>query len=730
MIKQLRSLFVLALLALVGQANAQVFTETFDQCESVGGNDGGWSKINPSGDIATDNTGWTFTYGYAAYQCAKFGTGSKQGSATTPSISLSGAGTLTFRAGAWKGDATTLNLSAEGATLDVTSVTLANEAFTDYTVNITEATGSVKITFSAAQASKNRFFLDDVVVTSTGSSSKQSAGLSFSATTATAVLGEAFTAPTLSNPNNLAVTYSSSNDTVATVDASGNVTINATGTTTIKATSEETDEYYAGSASYTLTVVSMVENIAAFKALGDGNSGILKLNDAQVLYVYNNDMYVRDATGAIDFYYSGLSYTAGQKLNGTVMGTYKSYYGTPELTNASDANVTTADGTAEPVELAIADLTSDYYCDFVKIEGTYNATDKTLDGVALYDKFDTGELDNLADGGRGAVTGILVPYQGNPEILVITAEEVASTKADAGLAFSVDTVTVDLGESFTAPTLTNPNNLTVTYASSDTDVATVDASTGEVTIVGAGTTKITASSEETDEYYAGSASYTLIVEKVYTSIKDFKTLDAKSTAKLKLTDAQVVYVNSYQTSSGNTNTELYVRDASGAIQFYNCGLDYTAGQILNGTLTATYNEYNGLPEITKVADADLTVTDGTATPRKVDSATSLTSDDYCDLVEVTGSYASADKTLDGVACYDKFKNGSLDNLTDGDYTMTAIVVCYKDAPELAPISVATGINEIKADVNTNDAIYNLAGQKVDESYKGIVIRNGKKYLNK
>ena len=30
----------------------------------------------------------------------------------------------------------------------------------------------------------------------------------------------------------------------------------------------------------------------------------------------------------------------------------------------------------------------------------------------------------------------------------------------------------------------------------------------------------------------------------------------------------------------------------------------------------------------------------------------------------------------------------------------------------------------------NNYIYNLRGQRVDESYKGIVIKNGKKYLNK
>ena len=44
----------------------------------------------------------------------------------------------------------------------------------------------------------------------------------------------------------------------------------------------------------------------------------------------------------------------------------------------------------------------------------------------------------------------------------------------------------------------------------------------------------------------------------------------------------------------------------------------------------------------------------------------------------------------------------------------------------------TGIQETiaPAKVISNDAIYNLAGQKVNESYKGIVIKNGKKFIQK
>ncbi len=44
----------------------------------------------------------------------------------------------------------------------------------------------------------------------------------------------------------------------------------------------------------------------------------------------------------------------------------------------------------------------------------------------------------------------------------------------------------------------------------------------------------------------------------------------------------------------------------------------------------------------------------------------------------------------------------------------------------------TGIQNIKAATKTieNNVIYNLAGQRVNESYKGIVIKNGKKYIQK
>ena len=86
------------------------------------------------------------------------------------------------------------------------------------------------------------------------------------------------------------------------------------------------------------------------------------------------------------------------------------------------------------------------------------------------------------------------------------------TKQDVTMAFSPTSASATMGESFTAPTLTtDPDGLTVTYSSSNTNVATVNSSTGAVTLVAAGETTITATFAGNDSYNNGSASYTLTV---------------------------------------------------------------------------------------------------------------------------------------------------------------------------------------------------------------------------
>ena len=78
---------------------------------------------------------------------------------------------------------------------------------------------------------------------------------SWSATTATATLPNTFdNQPILTNTESLDVTYSSSNEDVAKIDASGNVTLVGKGETVISATAGDDETYKKTTVSYTLTV--------------------------------------------------------------------------------------------------------------------------------------------------------------------------------------------------------------------------------------------------------------------------------------------------------------------------------------------------------------------------------------------------------------------------------------------------------------------------------------------
>lgn len=152
-----------------------VFYESFNTNEGTGGNDDSWSGSIASSDFASDNT-WTTSNAKGASACAKFGTGSVGGSATTPEITLEEGVvyTLTFKAGAWDGksEGTSLSVSAKNATIKneantatVSSVTTTKGAWTSYTLKVivTDESDPVTITFSTSGGNK-RFFLDDVKV--------------------------------------------------------------------------------------------------------------------------------------------------------------------------------------------------------------------------------------------------------------------------------------------------------------------------------------------------------------------------------------------------------------------------------------------------------------------------------------------------------------------------------------------------------------------------------------
>lgn len=157
----------------VNKVNA-AFYESFDKCADKGGNDGTFN-ISGSTDLSskyTDNEGWNSIKGYVASKCVRFGTSSAKGSATTPSITVTGKGVLSFMAAAWYGDKTTIKVEvSDGATLTYNgktsssiSVNINNASWTN--IDNIEISGAktFTITFTANVKNDNRFFLDEVMV--------------------------------------------------------------------------------------------------------------------------------------------------------------------------------------------------------------------------------------------------------------------------------------------------------------------------------------------------------------------------------------------------------------------------------------------------------------------------------------------------------------------------------------------------------------------------------------
>ncbi|MBQ9652390.1 MAG: M6 family metalloprotease domain-containing protein [Prevotella sp.] len=136
------------------------FYETFDLCNGKGGNDGVWQGNIAQGAFTPDNDGWTSDAAYGANQCAKFGKSKGKGVATTPSFTVTGEGILTVKAAAWGDEECTLELTATGATLGESTITLPNKEWSNFTTTLT-GNGPVTLTFTPSQM---RFFLDEVSV--------------------------------------------------------------------------------------------------------------------------------------------------------------------------------------------------------------------------------------------------------------------------------------------------------------------------------------------------------------------------------------------------------------------------------------------------------------------------------------------------------------------------------------------------------------------------------------
>ena len=175
----------------------------------------------------------------------------------------------------------------------------------------------------------------------------------------------------------------------------------------------------------------------------------------------------------------------------------------------------------------------------IAIGGTFSSTPTLKAGEqTLSDKTITWSSDNdkvaTVDAATGTVTGvaagkanITAKFAGDDTYKTSKASYEIIVKGAPSLSFPQTSYTVEMSDVFSTPKLEGlPEGVTPAYTSSNTEVATVDATTGEVTIVGVGTTTITVTSPNTDIYEEATASYELNVKApIYKVEFDFTTND-------------------------------------------------------------------------------------------------------------------------------------------------------------------------------------------------------------
>lgn len=232
------------------------------------------------------------------------------------------------------------------------------------------------------------------------------------------------------------------------------------------------------------------------------------------------------------------------------------------------------------------------------------------------------------------------------------------------------------------------------------------------------------------------------------NIAAFKALSDGTTAQLKLNNAQVLYT--WTSNKGHTST--YIHDTTGALLLFDCGLTLEENKILNGEVTLKLTVFKGLPEGVKTdkTNADgLTITDGTPAKPKVITLDKA-GENLSDLVQVEGVTIQSEKSGkytnyyahvgdQKIQLYNGFHLDAYSDLSSFDgvqnQTVKGIVSLYGGQPQINIIKIekTTGIdtvNQIDSAINDHAPMYNLAGQRVGKEYKGVVIQNGKKFINR
>ena len=470
-------------------------------------------------------------------------------------------------------------------------------------------------------------------------------------------IGEAFTLPTLTltagdeTLTGKTYSYKSSNQKVATVDESGKVTIKSSGTTDITATYDGDDVYAMSYDTYKLTVVDP--------------------NKKEIIFVAGTDT---DTNNSVE------------KDGIKVSTTNSNLKDNPEYRFYA-ANPVTISSTVGKISKIQFEYTQDSKYKFTCKDGGY---------------------DDATNAWTGSAEKITFNHLGQVRVskIIVTLEP---TVKKPTLSFSEESVTVMQGKEteFSKPTLTlkdaegNPvvDGILISYSvSPEEGIVSINNETGDITTwIAPGTATVKAEVLSDNKAYEGmTASYTINYVKDPNAVTAFSSVNelwlALSTDELKdgdkvkvtLTDAKVVYINEYE-FNGTQNTEVFIREAESAVDFFNLGVDFTNNAIVNGTIQGMIQESSGMFRLTadgaNTIPSDLTITASDEAAAPVDITDKEITDYTYNYVSFLGladeSNIIYNNSKTSITLYDKFKKGIATPYAGASVNITGIAIPYK-----------------------------------------------------
>ncbi len=294
-------------------------------------------------------------------------------------------------------------------------------------------------------------------------------------------------------------------------------------------------------------------------------------------------------------------------------------------------------------------------------------------------------------------------------IKVTVGGAAGETKKDAKLAFSEEKVNHEVGTDFTSPTFSWETTATVKFSSDNEAVATVNAEGVIALGTEEGKAVITAEAAENDKYAAGKATCTIYVWHYVTYKKATEIVSGEKYLIVAQRDGNTYYA--MPCKEGYTYGYLNTVKKEGTLDVLKVESSYDDNFVFaecedGYSIQDCYGRYLYM--------------DDNATHKSFQLGTE----------PVAWEVEASDN-----GTFSLTNNGKFIQFGEGTFTSFGAYATMQDNAVLPMlfkmVEGTTGINNIQTTTAVkNNVMYNIAGQRVNKDYKGLVIMNGKKMMVK